>query len=265
MDSGRSEGLHYMTSLDSLLLGSADPTRLRQWYTDALGLEPDADGFLQVGHVGVLIDGRDDIGPQAVEPGRFVLNYHVPDIKRVAQHLDERGEKWVAGVEYRDAGLWFGTVEDPDGNYVQLIETTPEYWRLKLQRAGADAGPLDYASGGVRLPAQDLDRARTWYAEKLGLEPVEEREGGLRYLCGGNEFVVFASTGAASGTHTQFGFTVPDLDLAVEGLIERGVVFEGDIVEVAGHYPSTGASGERGTWFRDSEGNLLGMGQYVYS
>ena len=32
---------------------------------------------------------------------------------------------WVAPVEYRDAGLWFGTVEDPDGNYVQLIETTP--------------------------------------------------------------------------------------------------------------------------------------------
>ena len=171
----------------------------------------------------------------------------------------------MAGVEYRDAGLWFATVEDPDGNYVQLIETTPEYWRQKLLRAGADAGPLDYASVGVRLPAQDLDRARTWYADKLGLEPVEERDGGLRYLCGGTEFVVFASTGVASGTHTQLSFTVPDLDLAVEGLTERGVVFDGDIVEVTGHYPSTGASGERATWFRDSEGNLLGMGQYVYS
>jgi catechol 2,3-dioxygenase-like lactoylglutathione lyase family enzyme len=254
-----------MTSIDSLLLGSADPTRLRQWYVEALGVEPDPDGFLQFGRVGVLIDGRDDVDPRTAEPGRFVLNYHVPDIKRAAAHLDERGEKWVAGLEYRDAGLWFATVEDPDGNYVQLIETTPEYWRQKRLRFGAAAGPLDYASGGVRLPAQDLDRARTWYADKLGLEPVEERDGGLRYLVGGTEFVVFASTGAASGTHTQFGFTVPDLDQAVEGLTARGVVFEGDIVEVSGHYPSTGASGERATWFRDSEGNLLGMGQYVYS
>ena len=35
-----------------------------------------------------------------------------------------------------------------------------------------------------RIPAQDLGRARSFYAEKLGLEPVEERPGGLRYRCG---------------------------------------------------------------------------------
>ena len=33
----------------------------------------------------------------------------------------------------------------------------------------------------TRLPAQDLERARRFYSEKLGLEPVEERPGGLRY------------------------------------------------------------------------------------
>jgi len=42
------------------------------------------------------------------------------------------------------------------------------------------------AEGNVasRIPAQDLRRARSFYAEKLGLEPVEERPGGLRYRCG---------------------------------------------------------------------------------
>ena len=253
-----------MISIDSLLLGSAHPDRLRAWYADALGVEPDADGFLRFGNVGVLVDGRDDVDPRTVEPGRVILNYHVTDIKRVAQHLDDRGETWVAGVEHRDAGLWFATVEDPDGNYVQLIQTTPDYWRQKAIRAGDAAGPLEHAAIGVRLPAQDLDRARAWYADKLGLEPVEEREGGLRYLCGGTEFAVFASTGVASGSHTQMGFSVPDLDLAVEGLRARGVEFDGDIVEVEGHYPSTAASGERAIWFRDSEGNLLGLGQHVY-
>ena len=123
---------------------------------------------------------------------------------------------------------------------------------------------LEHARAAVRLPAQDLDRARRWYAQSLGLEPVEEREGGLRYRCGGTEFVVFASTGRASGDHTQMGFTVPDLDRAVAELWERGVEFESEIVEVHGNYPSTGASGERATWFRDSEGNLLGLGQYSY-
>ena len=38
----------------------------------------------------------------------------------------------------------------------------------------------------TRIPVQDLQRARTFYAEKLGLEPSEERPGGLLYRCGGN-------------------------------------------------------------------------------
>jgi catechol 2,3-dioxygenase-like lactoylglutathione lyase family enzyme len=40
---------------------------------------------------------------------------------------------------------------------------------------------LNNARPATRLPAQDLDRARRFYAEKLGLEPTEERPGGLLY------------------------------------------------------------------------------------
>jgi len=116
----------------------------------------------------------------------------------------------------------------------------------------------------VRLPAQDLDRARRWYADALGLVPVETREGGLRFECGGTSFVVFASTGTPSGTHTQMGLSVPDLDETIAALEDRGVVFEGPPVDIEGHYPSSGARGERATWFRDSEGNLLGLGELVY-
>ena len=170
----------------------------------------------------MLVDGRDDVDDRTVEPGRVILNHHVPSIKKAAARLDELGARWVSRVEYRDAGLWFGTVEDPDGNYVQLIETTPEYWKLKSERAGAAAGPLVHARAAIRLPAQDLERARRWYAEKLGLEPVEERDGGLRYVCSDTEFVVFASTGKPSGDHTQMGLTVPDLDLAVGAAAPAG-------------------------------------------
>jgi len=35
------------------------------------------------------------------------------------------------------------------------------------------------------------------------------------------------------------------------------------IAEVEGNYPSKGATGERAAWFRDSEGNLIGIGQPV--
>jgi catechol 2,3-dioxygenase-like lactoylglutathione lyase family enzyme len=129
-------------------------------------------------------------------------------------------------------------------------------------------------NGGVvtRLPARDLERARAFYAEKLGLEPSEERPGGLLYRCARGEFALFASAGAASGAHTQMGWEVEDIEAAVAELRSRGVVFEevdvpgletvDGIADVAGNYPSKG-TGERGAWFRDSEGNLLGLGQPV--
>jgi catechol 2,3-dioxygenase-like lactoylglutathione lyase family enzyme len=133
---------------------------------------------------------------------------------------------------------------------------------------------LRNATIAVRLPAQDLERARAFYSDVLGLEPVEEREGALRYVCGDQSFAVFLSTGRASGQHTQMGFYVPDIDAAVEELRSRGLTFEeidlgglpqrNGIVEIPGQYPSTGAVGERATWFRDSEGNLLGLGQLVF-
>lgn len=75
--------------------------------------------------------------------------------------------------------------------------------------------PLATAHAVAKLPAQSLDRARRFYRDRLGLEPVEEREGGLRYVCGTTEFHVFASSGAASGRSTQMGFEVEDIDEAV--------------------------------------------------
>ena len=122
----------------------------------------------------------------------------------------------------------------------------------------------------ARLPAQDLKRARAFYADKLDLHPVEEREGGLRYVCGGCEFALFESAGGPSGDHTQMGWEVEDIEATVSGLRSRGVVFEeydtpelrtvDGIADIEGNYPSKGI-GERGAWFRDSEGNMLGIGQ----
>ena len=123
----------------------------------------------------------------------------------------------------------------------------------------------------ARLPAQDLARAKSFYRDKLGLTPIEERPGGLRYQCGNGWFSLFESAGVPSGNHTQLAWEVDDVDATVAQLRARGVVFEeydlpglktvNGIAEVAGHYPSHGGVGEKAAWFRDSEGNLLGIGQ----
>jgi catechol 2,3-dioxygenase-like lactoylglutathione lyase family enzyme len=122
----------------------------------------------------------------------------------------------------------------------------------------------------ARIPATDLMRARHFYAEKLRLEPSEERPGGLLYRCSSGEFALFESSGASSGAFTQMAWQVEDIDAVVETLRGRGVVFEeyeapglttvDGIAEVKGNYPSKG-SGECAAWFRDSEGNLLAIGQ----
>jgi catechol 2,3-dioxygenase-like lactoylglutathione lyase family enzyme len=123
----------------------------------------------------------------------------------------------------------------------------------------------------ARFSVQDLQRARSFYAQKLGLEPSEERPGGLLYRCGEGEFALFESAGAASGQHThhtQMSWEVEDIEATVEWLRGRGVVFEeydfpglrtvNDIAEVR---DSEGNLLGKGAWFRDSEGNLLGIGQ----
>ncbi len=57
------------------------------------------------------------------------------------------------------------------------------------------------------LPATDLERAKRFYAEKLGLTPeleLPDSRDGLFYCCGeGTRFLLFPSPIAASGTHTQ--------------------------------------------------------------
>ena len=130
---------------------------------------------------------------------------------------------------------------------------------------------LENGAVATRLPAQDLERARAFYAEKLGLQPAEERPGGLLYRCARGEFALFQTDGAPSGSHTQMAWQVDDIDAVVTQLRARGVVFEdydtpglatvGGIAEVTGNYPSKGGAGERAAWFKDSEGNLLAIGQ----
>ena len=137
--------------------------------------------------------------------------------------------------------------------------------------AGNGGEMLRHGDVSTRLPAQDLERARRFYAERLGLNPIEERRGGLRYESRKGAFSLFESTGVPSGSHTQMAWEVDDIDATVAELRGRGVVFEeydlpdlrtvNGIATVDGNYPSAGGIGERAAWFRDSEGNLLAIGQ----
>lgn len=112
--------------IGSMLVGSRDPERLAAWYAAAFSGQPDEHGVYMFGTLAVLFERRDDVGADSAEPGRHILNFHVPDAVAHAGRLDALGVEWLVPVEERDVG-WFGTLLDPDGNYVQIIQFKPEY------------------------------------------------------------------------------------------------------------------------------------------
>ncbi len=115
------------------------------------------------------------------------------------------------------------------------------------------------------LPAADLERAKRFYTEKLGLIPESEEPGGLFYNCGaGTKFLLFPTQGAPSGTHTQAGWAVDDIEVEVAELKARGLVFEEYDTPYLKTVNGVATMGSiKAAWFKDSEGNLLGLVQSV--
>lgn len=113
-------------ALSSILLGSTDADRLRAWYRVRFQAQVDDYGNLDLGGFGLVVEQRDDVTQRNPEPGRMILNFHVDDIQATADRLNAQGVTWLVEPEDRGPG-WFGTLVDPDGNYVQVIQFKPEY------------------------------------------------------------------------------------------------------------------------------------------
>ena len=114
------------------------------------------------------------------------------------------------------------------------------------------------------LPASDLDRAKRWYSEKLGLEPVrEDKYGGAEYEIGGAMFLVYQSEFAGTNNATAAGFRVDNFDAAVAELRSAGVVFEdvdfGEFGSTVDGVLTMPGSTDKAAWFKDSEGNILSL------
>lgn len=112
----------------------------------------------------------------------------------------------------------------------------------------------------ANVPAADLDRARSFYADKLGLTPVQEGDGGLIYAtAGGTTFFLYQTEFAGQAGHTIAQWHVADIDSEVRELKDKGVTFE--------HYEMPGVSWDgdiatipqmgRAAWFKDSEDNIM--------
>ena len=112
------------------------------------------------------------------------------------------------------------------------------------------------------IPAADLERARQFYEEKLDLRPGRQVPGMQFYNSGGAEFALYATEFAGTGKQTVMAWETRDLDREMGRLRSRGIEFEE--YDMPGLRTVNGVamlSGARSAWFRDSEGNTLGIYQ----
>ena len=114
------------------------------------------------------------------------------------------------------------------------------------------------------VAASDPERAKTWYREKLGLEPKKELMGSLWYeFAPGTWLLVYPTELAGTAQNTQAGWTVTGIESVMESLRARGVEFE--------EYDFGGFKTENGlltipgvgksSWFKDSEGNIFELSE----
>jgi len=113
----------------------------------------------------------------------------------------------------------------------------------------------------ANIPASDLNRAREFYADKLGLTPSAEFHGmGMRFATAdGTAFNIYETEFAGQAGHTIAQWHVDDVAAEVRELKAKGVAFEVyDMpgVEWDGEIASMAGLG-RAAWFKDSEGNTM--------
>jgi catechol 2,3-dioxygenase-like lactoylglutathione lyase family enzyme len=112
------------------------------------------------------------------------------------------------------------------------------------------------------VPVTDLDRAKEFYRNTIGLTLLWETPFAVRYGCGsGSELSVFKRPPVET-ERTLAHFEVTDIETVVEELAAKGVEFldysEGPMI-TTGHVAQIGPA--RGAWFRDPDGNTIGLRQ----
>ena len=113
------------------------------------------------------------------------------------------------------------------------------------------------------IAAADLARAKAWYSDVLGLEPVDPDGDALVYRVQGAVFGLYPSENAGTNKATTMRLVADDFDAVRTDLLSKGVTFLDydfgpDFRTVDGVL--TSPDGEKTSWFKDSEGNTLALG-----
>ena len=110
------------------------------------------------------------------------------------------------------------------------------------------------------LPVKNMDRARNFYENKLGLEPKGfAADGNYLFACGGDAHIaLITKPEGTKAEHTALSFEVQGIERVISELKAEGVVFEDydfPNLRTVDHVCVLGS--DKAAWFKDSEGNYL--------
>ena len=109
-------------TLGSVLVGSSQVEAMKSWYRACFpDAKENAMGAFEFGGAALFVEEHSEVSGPTKEPARVILNLSVDDCRAIEQQLKAQNVNWVRPVEQMPFGL-IGTVTDPDGNYVQVIQ-----------------------------------------------------------------------------------------------------------------------------------------------
>lgn len=108
------------------MVGTKQTQALATFYEMVLGKPADMldheNGFYgwQAGNTFLTILEHSEMGGDAKEPGRVILNFETANVREEFERIKSMGGT-VVREPYEMQGAWIATLADPDGNYFQLI------------------------------------------------------------------------------------------------------------------------------------------------
>jgi predicted enzyme related to lactoylglutathione lyase len=111
------------------------------------------------------------------------------------------------------------------------------------------------------IPVANLERARQFYEQKVGLRPAREVAGGISYeFANGTACFMYPTPNAGTSRASQAFWQVRDIEKEVAELKARGVAFlEYDMPGLKTTNGIATGGGAKSAWFKDSEGNIMAI------